>query len=68
MTDEKETHVKSIMWTRFVPVNPKTGRKEIHPPSFMDFVNQVIVSEVDVQAGLKNRLSALVGAKAGQPA
>jgi acyl-CoA thioester hydrolase len=68
MTDENETHVKSIMWTKFVPVNPKTGKKEIHPPSFMDFVNQVLVADVDLQAGLKNRLSAITPARAGQPA
>lgn len=68
MTDENETHVKSIMWTKFVPVNPKTGKKEIHPPSFMDFVNQVLVPGVDLQAGLKNRLSAIAPARAGQPA
>lgn len=68
MTDENETHVKSIMWTRFVPVNPKTGRKEIHPQSFMDFANQVVVSDVDLQAGLKSRLAALMSSRAGQPA
>lgn len=59
MTDEKETHLKSVMWTKFVPVNIKTGRKEIHPASFMDFANQVVIDEVDLQAGLKNRLSAI---------
>jgi YbgC/YbaW family acyl-CoA thioester hydrolase len=56
MTDEKESHLKSLMWTRFVPVNIKTGRKEIHPPTFMDFAQQVVVSDIDLQAGLKSRV------------
>jgi YbgC/YbaW family acyl-CoA thioester hydrolase len=56
MTDEKETHLKSLMWTKFVPVNIKTGRKEIHPPSFMDFAHQVVVNDIDLQAGLKERI------------
>jgi acyl-CoA thioester hydrolase len=56
MMDEKETHNKSIMWTKFVPVNIKTGKKENHPPSFMDFVSQVKIDGVDLQAGLRSRL------------
>lgn len=63
MTDENESHVKSVMWTRFVPVNPKTGRKETHPPSFMDFANQVVIAGIDLQAGLKARINELVAAK-----
>jgi YbgC/YbaW family acyl-CoA thioester hydrolase len=59
MTDEKETHSKSLMWTRFVPVNVKTGRKEIHPPAFMDFAQQVAVNDIDLRAGLKARIKAM---------
>lgn len=59
MTDEKETHIKSVMWTRFVPVNIKTQRKEIHPPSFMDFAHQVMVDDIDLQAGLKERIRSM---------
>lgn len=60
MTDEKETHIKSIMWTRFVPVSVKTGKKEPHPQSFMDFAQQVTVSDIDLQAGLKERIKMLL--------
>jgi YbgC/YbaW family acyl-CoA thioester hydrolase len=63
MMDENETHIKSIMWTRFVPVNVKTGKKEIHPQSFMEFANQVVVSDIDVKGGLKERLNFLVSEK-----
>lgn len=56
MTDEKETHIKSIMWTRFVPVNVKTGRKEVHPSTFLEFAQQVAVDDIDLKAGLKERI------------
>jgi YbgC/YbaW family acyl-CoA thioester hydrolase len=59
MLDEKESHFKSIVWTRFVPVSVKTGKKEIHPQSFMDFANEVLVNGVDLQAGIRARLKAL---------
>ena len=32
MMDEKETHLKSLLWTRFVPVNLKTQKKEMLLP------------------------------------
>jgi YbgC/YbaW family acyl-CoA thioester hydrolase len=59
MTDEKESHFKSIMWTRFVPVNVKTGKKENHPGSFMDFAQQVAVDDIDLKAGLKERIKTM---------
>ena len=59
MTDEKELHLKSVMWTRFVPVNVKTGRRENHPQSFMDFAQQVVFDEIDLKDGLKSRVMAI---------
>lgn len=61
MMDEKESHFKSVMWTRFVPVNVKTGKKENHPPSFMDFANQVTLPGIELSAGLQERLKVLIG-------
>ena len=63
MMDEKQTHYKSVMWTRFVPVNVKTGKKENHPESFLEFANQVKVEEVDLLAGMKERLDTLFASK-----
>jgi acyl-CoA thioester hydrolase len=60
MMDEKETHCKSIMWTRFVPVNVKTGKKQMHPATFMQFANQVKADDIDLQAGMKNRINELM--------
>ena len=63
MMDEKESQFKSVMWTKFVPVNVKSGKKEIHPRSFMDFANQVKVDAIDLQAGLNERVKALFAEK-----
>lgn len=60
MTDEKQSHLKSVMWTRFVPVNVKTGRKENHPQVFMDFANSVLVNGIELEAGLKSRMNKLM--------
>lgn len=60
MMDEQETHLKSVMWTRFVPVNVKTGRKENHPESFMEFARQITVEGIPVEAGLKERVATLM--------
>lgn len=57
MTDEKNSHLKSLLWTKFVPVNPATGRKQNHPDSFMEFARKVMVDDVDWQAGIKSRLA-----------
>jgi YbgC/YbaW family acyl-CoA thioester hydrolase len=55
MTDEAGKSIKSIMWTSFVHVNVKTGKKETHSDSFMDFAKQVENTEVDAEAGIKAR-------------
>jgi acyl-CoA thioester hydrolase len=55
MTDEKEQHLKSILWTTFVPVNVKTGKKENHPASFMEFASGVENTELDISQGIKGR-------------
>jgi YbgC/YbaW family acyl-CoA thioester hydrolase len=41
MTDEAQSHIKSVMWTRFIPVNLKTGKRENHPETFMAFAKSV---------------------------
>ena len=61
MTDENETHLKAMMWTRFVPINVKTGRRENHSESFMEFAKSVAVDEFDVTRGYKERLKEVLG-------
>jgi acyl-CoA thioester hydrolase len=55
MTDEEGKSVKSMMWTHFVHINVRTGKKENHTNEFMDFASQVEVAGVDLKAGLKER-------------
>lgn len=54
MMDEKQSHVKSILWTTFIPVNVKTGRREAPPASFLAFA-KTIESDIDIAQGLKAR-------------
>lgn len=54
MMDEKQSHIKSIMWTAFIPVNVKTGKREAPPASFLKFA-KTIENDIDSLQGLKAR-------------
>jgi len=41
MTDHNRTHLKSVLWTRFVPIDIKTGKRQSHPESFMEFAKSI---------------------------
>lgn len=41
MMDEKQSHLKAHVWTKFIPVNVKTGKRENHPASFMEFARSI---------------------------
>jgi acyl-CoA thioester hydrolase len=60
MMDENHTHLKSFMWTRFIHVNVKTGRRENHTDSFMDFARSVEVTDVDLTEGYQHRLKEII--------
>jgi acyl-CoA thioester hydrolase len=60
MTDEKETHLKALMWTKFVPINVTTGRRENHSESFMEFARSVETNEYDIERGYKERLKEVI--------
>lgn len=67
MMDENETHLKSLMWTKFIHVNVKTGRRENHTDVFMDFARSIEVNEVDITKGYQQRLKDLIeNMKAGR--
>jgi acyl-CoA thioester hydrolase len=59
MTDEPQTHIKALLWTTFVPIDNRTGKRSQHPQAFMEFAKAVEVPELDVTSGIKARLSAL---------
>jgi acyl-CoA thioester hydrolase len=60
MMDEKHTHIKSLMWTRFIHVNVKTGKRENHTADFMDFASSIEVSDVDLVKGYQYRLTEII--------
>ncbi len=61
MLDEKHSHLKSVMWTSFTHVNAKTGKRENHSDSFMDFARGVEVTDVDISKGYQHRLKEIIG-------
>jgi YbgC/YbaW family acyl-CoA thioester hydrolase len=61
MTDENETHLKALMWTKFVPINIKTGKRENHSASFMEFAKSVETNEFAIERGYKERLREIIG-------
>ena len=60
MFDEQQTMLKAIMWTNFTSVDAKTGRRKEHPASFMEFATGVKVDDVNIPAGLTERIRILM--------
>ncbi|HMK03475.1 MAG TPA: acyl-CoA thioesterase [Ferruginibacter sp.] len=60
MMDEKHTHLKSLMWTSFTHVNVKTGKRENHSGSFMEFAKTIALTGVDVSKGFQYRLKEII--------
>jgi acyl-CoA thioester hydrolase len=46
MLDEKRTHIKSVMWSKFVHVMLKDGRKTEHSSEMMDLFDKVKIEDV----------------------
>ena len=57
MQDEARQNNKAIMWSKFTCINLKTGRRENHPDDFMGFAKQVVADDIDVNGGIKGRIS-----------
>lgn len=55
MKDEQQKQLKAILWTTFVPINVKTGRKEEHPAFFMEFAKKVENSDIQLTGGIRER-------------
>lgn len=60
MFDEHRTHLKSLLWTRFIPVNLQTQRKEPHTAALLEFIAQVQTDTVAVGSGSAKRLGQLL--------
>jgi acyl-CoA thioester hydrolase len=59
MFDEKQTTLKAILWTNFTSVDVKTGRRKDHPAAFMEFATGIRVDEVNIPAGVTERIKGL---------
>lgn len=60
MMNEDHTHLKSLMWTRFIHVNVKSGKREKHTDTFMDFARSIEMNEVDLEKGYQYRLKEII--------
>jgi acyl-CoA thioester hydrolase len=61
MTDAKQSHLKAVMRTRLIPVNPKTGKKQPHLDEFLNWAksieNDTIEHPDDFQARVKGLIA-----------
>ena len=57
MQDEARQNNKAIMWSKFTCINLKTGKRENHPDDFMGFAKEVVADDIDVNGGIKGRIS-----------
>jgi len=47
MLDEKQSQLKALMHTTFIPVSLSTGKKEPHSAEFMEFIADKTLSEIN---------------------
>ena len=64
MLDEKKTHVKSALWSKFVHVSLKDGRKAEHNAELMELFANVKID--DVTTDFDNRMNELKSLKNGK--
>ena len=60
MMDEQQSHIKSALWTKFIPVNIKTGKRENHPVEFMGFAKSIQFGNEDDTYDPKARLTQIM--------
>ncbi len=63
MMNAEHTEVKAIMWTRFIPVSVKTGKRENHPSEFMEFARSIELENNYAEGNFKDRIVALLKEK-----
>jgi acyl-CoA thioester hydrolase len=57
MLDEKRTHIKSALWSKFVHVSLKDGRKTEHGPDMMELFEKIKLN--DITADYNTRMQEL---------
>lgn len=56
MFDKDQRQLKAIMRTKFIPVNPQTGKKDAHKPEFVEWANTLVNEEIDPNGTLQQRV------------
>ncbi len=59
MKNEKGTHLKAIMRTKFVPIDTKTGRKSPHDDTFLDWAKTIENRTIEFDTTLQERIKQL---------
>ena len=60
MMNETRDQLKAIMRSKLVPINLKTGRKELHPTELMEWAKQLENTEILTQGDLETRIKLLM--------
>jgi len=61
MKDEKETHVKALLWTKFIHVNAQTNKRAKHPDWFLELAQSIEDKSFGSISTVKERLTTLLG-------
>ena len=59
MTNVEQSALKAIIWSRFIPVNVKTGKRESHNNDFMEFAKGIELENMYADASFKDRVLVL---------
>jgi len=60
MYDKDQKNLKAILWTKFTHINSRTGKKDQLNGEIMEWVNQVLVTGVDLSQGMNARIGELL--------
>ena len=59
MTNVEQSALKAVIWSRFIPVNVKTGKRESHTNDFMEFAKGIELENMYADASFKDRVLVL---------
>jgi acyl-CoA thioester hydrolase len=60
MYDKDRTSLKAILWSKFTHINSRTGKKDALNEEILHFVQQVLVSGVEIEKGMNARIAGLL--------
>ena len=60
MLDENETHLKSIIRTKLIPISLKTGKRVEHSADFMEWAKTLENVDLDHSVDLQSRITEII--------